>query len=134
MPDEQIEEIHKKHQLQFYIARILMNMTSKKKVGRFYKLFNENQKKVASYKRFLEAEPLKGYCTECVTPAVELIKAKFQGSASDAHEAIIFNLYVEKRSCEKVAVFFDIPYKHVYSVVGKVKKELKQAIQYGIDH
>lgn len=134
LPEETLKELYDLKKIQFYIARTLMNMTSKKKVGRFYKLFNENAKKVSAYKRFLESDNYSGYCQTCVVPAVELLKVKMQGTAEDAHEAIIFNQYVEKRSCESVAVFFDIPRKYVYMVVGKVKKELKTAIQDGIDN
>jgi uncharacterized protein with HEPN domain len=46
----------------------------------------------------------------------------------EAHESIIFNKYVELRSCVDVAKYFDIPKDHVFAVVKKMKHELKKAI------
>jgi uncharacterized protein with HEPN domain len=46
----------------------------------------------------------------------------------DAHESIIFQKYVELRSCVDVAKYFDIPKDHVFAVVKKMRNELKRAI------
>jgi hypothetical protein len=54
----------------------------------------------------------------------ELIK-KFTLDQNKAHEAILFNYYVDVRSCDKVAKYFGLPEKHVKDVIRKVKKELK---------
>jgi uncharacterized protein with HEPN domain len=50
---------------------------------------------------------------------------KLDIDANNAHEAILFNKYVELRSCQKVADYFMIPRKHVMNVINKTKKELK---------
>lgn len=64
--------------------------------------------------------------------AGRIIKAEMQdkmsGDANEAHEAIIFEKYLECQSCERVAVFFGIPRVHVFRVVKKVKTDLKKKI------
>lgn len=60
--------------------------------------------------------------------AKDVLNAKLDKNPNDAHESIIFNKYVELRSCQKVADYFMIPHVHVFKVVKKTKEELKQAI------
>ena len=60
--------------------------------------------------------------------AEKILQAKLKSTPSDAHESIIFNKYVELRSCIDVAKYFDIPKDHVFAVVKKMKRELKKAI------
>jgi uncharacterized protein with HEPN domain len=60
--------------------------------------------------------------------AEKILQEKLKSTPSDAHESIIFNKYVEMRSCIDVAKYFDIPKDHVFAVVKKMKRELKKAI------
>jgi uncharacterized protein with HEPN domain len=57
-----------------------------------------------------------------------ILQSKLKGTPKDAHESIIFNKYVELRSCVDVAKYFEIPKDHVFAVVKKMKHELKKAI------
>lgn len=59
------------------------------------------------------------------TKAKSILTKKLDIDANNAHEAILFNKYVELRSCQKVADYFMIPRKHVMNVINKTKKELK---------
>ena len=63
-----------------------------------------------------------------VLVAEKILQSKLKGSPMEAHESIIFNKYVELRSCVDVAKYFDIPKDHVFAVVKKMKHELKKAI------
>ena len=56
------------------------------------------------------------------------LEIKMKISAKDAHESIIFQKFVELRNMKEVALYFNIPHKHVFIVVNKVKKELKERI------
>lgn len=60
--------------------------------------------------------------------AESILQSKLKGTPKDAHESIIFNKYVELRSCVDVAKYFEIPKDHVFAVVKKMKHELKKAI------
>ena len=61
--------------------------------------------------------------------AQKILQDKLMIDANEAHEAMIFEQYVEMRSCVKVAKYFNIPHHHVFNVVKKTKEELKQAIK-----
>ena len=56
------------------------------------------------------------------------LEKKMITTAKDAHESIIFKKYVELKNMKEVATYFNIPHKHVFIVVNKVKKELKEQI------
>lgn len=124
--EEKIIRMHQAKEFFYFITRTLMNMSSER--GSFSKLFKANRKKEKAYERFLQGEKLTGYCSSCVTPAVKLIKSKFQGTADEKHEAMIFEKYIEKRSCEKVALHFDIPSYHIKRIVKKVRIECSKVI------
>jgi hypothetical protein len=130
--EDLIIRLYENKQLHYYMVRLVLNMVSKR--GNFTRFYNPDQKKVKEYERYEESQRLTGYCADCVTPAVTLIKAKFAGSTADAHEARLFETYIEKRSCKQVALHFDIPFYHVKRVVSKVKKELENAIKLEIDN
>jgi tRNA isopentenyl-2-thiomethyl-A-37 hydroxylase MiaE len=61
--------------------------------------------------------------------AKKILNEKLLSNPNDAHESMIFSKYVELRSCQKVADFFNIPRLHVHQVVNKTKKELKDSIK-----
>ena len=56
----------------------------------------------------------------------ERLVLKYTIDEMEAHEAILFNKYVEMRSCQQVADYYSIPLKHVKDVIRKTKQELKQ--------
>lgn len=94
--------------------------------SKFYKLFKQdNNSKAIEYIRLqIGAEmPYKAIIT-----AERHLENKMQGNSMDAHESIIFQKYVELRSCVDVAKYFDIPKDHVFAVVKKMRNELKRAI------
>jgi hypothetical protein len=79
--------------------------------------------KLFDYLRTLHNKELKGGIV-----ADRHLEKKMQKSAKDAHEAIIFRKFVDCRNMSEVAKYFNIPHKHVFIVVSKVKKELKEKI------
>jgi len=102
------------------------------KMGNFNKSYfyskykkNDNQKLVA-YLHLQESGteiPL-----DIVKIAQNRLHNKLSEDANSAHESMIFNKYIELKSCIKVAEYFGIPYLHTVNVVNKMKLELKKAI------
>ena len=66
---------------------------------------------------------------QSVALAQSILKSKMNMDANNAHESMIFEKYVELRSCKDVAAFFNITHYHVLDVVKKTKEELKKAIK-----
>jgi hypothetical protein len=94
--------------------------------SKFYKIFKQdNNSKAVEYIRLqMGAEMPIGV----IVKAERHLQNKLQGNSMDAHESIIFQKYVELRSCVDVAKHFDIPKDHVFAVVKKMRNELKRAI------
>lgn len=94
--------------------------------GYFYKTYKRNDiNKAIEYLSTLTESPS---ITAQVKAAKILLDKKLTLDANQAHEAIIFEKYIELRSCKKVADFFGIPHLHVFKVVKKTKEELKKEI------
>lgn len=95
--------------------------------GYFYKTYRKKEyQKAIEYTKYLYSP------TSSNTSALAARKRlnnKKQMDANQAHEAIIFEAYIELRSCKKVADYFGIPHPHVFNVVKKCKQELKQEIK-----
>ena len=90
----------------------------------FYKKFRKNEYENAiAYLRSLLSLP--ELDQRLAKIANERLIEKYVHDELQAHESILFNKYVELRSCKKVADYFNIPEKHVKDVIKKTKKELK---------
>ena len=93
----------------------------------FYKTFiKKDLIKAVNYMR--EMQPLPAIPLSVADRASEVLKAKNK-TAHDDHEARVFNKYVELGTMRAVAEEYGIPLHHVYKVVNKVKRELKQQLQ-----
>lgn len=94
--------------------------------SKFYKIFKQdNNSKAIEYIRLQIGAEMP---TSAIIKAERHLENKLQGSSMDAHESIIFQKYVELRSCVDVAKYFDIPKDHVFAVVKKMRNELKRTI------
>lgn len=94
--------------------------------SKFYKIFKQdNNSKAIEYIRLQMGAEMP---TSAIITAERYLDKKLQGNSMEAHESIIFNKYVEMRSCVDVAKYFDIPKDHVFAVVKKMRNELKKAI------
>lgn len=91
----------------------------------FYKYKKNDIDKAVKYLEYLQAKALGSRES---TLAQRILADKLQRSANDAHEAIIFQKYIELNSCVEVAKYFKIPKSHIYKVVNNCKAELKKAI------
>lgn len=94
----------------------------------FYKTYKQiNTTKLIDYQRNLSLPDL--IDVSLYDQAADHLSKKYSLNKQHAHEAILFNKYVELRSYKKVADFYNIPYKHVNNVILKTKKELKKCLQ-----
>jgi predicted Ser/Thr protein kinase len=92
--------------------------------SQFYKKFrkNEYEKAIMYLKSQLKLPELNPTFAKI---ANQRLIDKYGEDEMQAHEAILFNKYVEFRSCKKVAEFYNIPEKHVKDIIRKTKLELK---------
>ena len=94
--------------------------------SKFYKIFKQdNNSKAFEYIRMQMGAEMP---INVIVKAERYLENKMQGNSMEAHESIIFKKYVELRSCVDVAKYFEIPKDHVFSVVKKMRNELKRAI------
>lgn len=124
---EQILRLKENDELLKYSLQIVWNLATSKNT-RFYKMFKRNQTEEAIryFETLSESEVVSD---EQINKANEILEYKMNLNANSAHESILFNKYVELRSCEKVAEYFGIPSIHCYEVIRKTKKELIKAIR-----
>ena len=122
---KKISKLYKKNELLKYTLQIVWNLGVLSK-GSFYKVYKKNQ--VDKAVEYLRSQLGNEIPVKASAIAKKVLKEKLDKNPNDAHESIIFNKYVELRSCKKVADYFMIPHLHVFNVVKKTKEELKQAI------
>ena len=121
---EKISKIWASNGLLGFTIKIISNMAFSN-TSQFYSKYRKNdyQKAVSYLKSQVKLPTLN---SNLATIANEELTKKFTQDQNQAHEAILFNYYVEVRSCDKVAKHFGLPEKHVKDVIRKVKKELKK--------
>lgn len=121
---EKINSISENKGLIPFSIKILSNMAFSS-TSPFYKKFKKNYYKEAIdyLKSQIKLPTLDSNLHGIIN---NRLKDKYTKDEINAHEAILFNSYVEFRSCQKVATHYGIPLKHVKDVVYKTKKELKQ--------
>ena len=120
---EKINEIWASNGLLGFSIKIITNMAFSS-TSQFYKKFRktEYEKAIAYLKSQLKLPELNPTFAKI---ANERLIEKYSKDEMQAHEAILFNKYVEFRSCKKVAEFYNIPEKHVKDIIRKTKLELK---------
>lgn len=121
---DKISEIWASNGLIGFSIKIITNMAFSS-TSQFYKKFRKNDfdkalKYLKSQVKLPELNP------NFAKLANDRLHAKYAENEMQAHEAILFNKYVEVRSCKKVADHFNIPEKHVKDIIRKTKLELKQ--------
>jgi hypothetical protein len=124
---ERANKLFESGEIKFYCTRVIINMSSN--TGKFYNKYLISESKIKEYVLSTYNESLPYFDLSKLKPALEYLNKKNLGSASDLHEYILFKKYIDLKSCDKVANYFSIPRLHVYSVVSKVKKELKKIIK-----
>ena len=94
--------------------------------GYFYKTYKKKDiEKAVEYLQSLIGNKIN---RDSIIVAKNVLKNKMLIDANEAHESILFEKYVELKSCTKVAEYFGIPPLHAFQVIKKMKKELKDAI------
>lgn len=123
---DRLKEIKKKGNLLGMALMIVYKMGNFNK-SNFYHKFKKNDSKKLNEYNYLQENGTE-ISLDAVYLAEKLLKDKMLQDANSAHESMIFNKYIELRSCIKVAEYFGIPHLHVFNVVKKMKLELKKAI------
>jgi hypothetical protein len=120
---DKITEIWDSNGLIGFSIKIITNMAFSS-TSQFYKKFRKNDydKAINYLKSQLKLPELN---PKFAKVANARLVAKFAEDEMQAHEAILFNKYVEVRSCKKVADHYNIPEKHVKDIIRKTKLELK---------
>ena len=120
---EKISQIWASNGLLGFAIKIISNMAFSN-TSQFYTKYRKNDyNKAINYLKSQVKLPTLN--NNLATIANEELTKKFTLDQNQAHEAILFNYYVDVRSCDKVAKHFGLPEKHVKDVIRKVKKELK---------
>lgn len=120
---EKISEIWASNGLIGFSIKIITNMAFSS-TSQFYKKFRKTDlDKALAYLR--SQQQLPELNPNFAKIACKRLEEKFREDELQAHEAILFNKYVDLRSCKKVAEYFQIPEKHVKDVVRKTRAELK---------
>lgn len=125
MDCKKIVNLNFRNELLSYSIKTLWLMATSSTSPFFYKYKKNDLDKAIKY---LESQQGKALGEKEANIAKKILLKKIDKSANDAHEAIIFNKYVELNSCVEVAKYFNIPKDHVYSVVRNCKEQLKKAI------
>ncbi len=120
---DKIIEISASNGLMGYSIKILSNMAFSN-TSPFYKKFKRDdyEKAIAYMRSQMNLPVLNPKLSKLVN---ERLLLKYSIDEMEAHEAILFNKYVEVRSCQQVADYYSIPLKHVKDVIRKTKQELK---------
>jgi hypothetical protein len=120
---EKISEIWASNGLIGFSIKIITNMAFSS-TSQFYKKFRKSDlDKALAYLR--SQQQLPELNPNFAKIAGKRLEQKYREDELQAHEAILFNKYVDLRSCKKVAEYFQIPEKHVKDVVRKTRAELK---------
>lgn len=120
---EKISEIWASNGLIGFSIKIITNMAFSS-TSQFYKKFRKTDlDKALAYLR--SQQQLPELNPNFAKIAGKRLEEKYREDELQAHEAILFNKYVDLRSCRKVAEYFQIPEKHVKDVVRKTRAELK---------
>ena len=119
-----ITDIYASNGLLGFSIKIITNMAFSS-TSQFYKKFrkNEYEKAIEYLKSQVKLPELNPKFAQI---ANQRLIDKYKEDELQAHEAILFNKYVEFRSCKKVAEFYNIPEKHVKDIIRKTKLELRQ--------
>ncbi len=122
---KKIVKLNKEGKLINYALGTIWTMGTMTK-GSFYKTYKKND--LTKAYEYLRLQLGNDIPNKASVIAKKILTDKLEMNPNDAHESIIFNKYVEFRSCKKVADYFMIPHLHVFNVVKKTKEELKKAI------
>lgn len=125
MDCKKIVNLNFRNELLSYSIKTLWLMATSSTSPFYYKYKKNDIDKAVKYLEYLQAKALGSRES---TLAQRILADKLQRSANDAHEAIIFQKYIELNSCVEVAKYFKIPKSHIYKVVNNCKAELKKAI------
>lgn len=108
-----------------FTLKIIWNMSTWT-YNDFYKTYKKNNiEKAIAYMESLQQSKVD---MSEVKIANRILEKKLNIDPYQAHESMIFQKYVELRNCAKVAEYFGVPMMHIFKVVKRMKKELKQAI------
>lgn len=121
---DKLLKIDKEGNIINYALKTLWNIGTYSE-GEFNRKFKKLDLKINDY---LRSQQWNGISLNKATKAKEILNNKLETDANNAHEAILFNKYVELRSYQKVADYFKIPRIHVMRVINATKKELKQKL------
>jgi hypothetical protein len=120
---DKIIQIYESNALLAYSLNIIKNMAFSN-TSPFYKKFRKKDYEKAL--EYLNSQlKLPELNINFAQIANKRLTDKYLLDEMQAHEAILFNKYVEFRSCKKVADFYNIPEKHVKDIIRKTKLELK---------
>lgn len=125
MDCKKIVNLNLRNELLSYSIKTLWLMATSSTSPFFYKYKKNDLDKAIKY---LESLQKKTLGEREANIAKKILLQKIDKSANDAHEAIIFNKYVEFKSCVEVAKYFNLPKGHVYNVIKNCKEQLKKAI------
>jgi len=121
---DKIIQIYESNALVAYSLNIIKNMAFSN-TSPFYKKFRKKDYDKAI--EYLNSQlKLPELNINFAKIASDRLTEKYSEDEMQAHEAILFNKYVEFRSCRKVAEFYNIPEKHVKDIIRKTKLELKK--------
>lgn len=123
---DRLIELDKEDKLLFFSIRVLLNMATGTN-GYFYRTYRKRDDRAAEYMSHIYSNHKPDIKSAKI--ARDILDSKLLKDASDAHESIIFDKYIELGSCSKVAEYYDIPHMHTYQVVKKIKRELKEEIK-----
>ena len=123
MDCDKIIKMHKANELTYYTIRMIINIGTGKN-NNFFKKFKQKDK----INDYLYVQQGKEIPKSASSLASNILSEKLNSDPYSAHEAIIFNKFVEFGNLKKVAEYFNIPHLHVFQVVKKTKAELKKRI------
>jgi hypothetical protein len=123
---EKLIEAKENGKIVYLAIRILLNMATGTN-GYFYRTYRRNRviedhEYNKTYSKTIDYIP-------SAKIARDVLDKKLLLDANEAHESIIFDKYVELRSCKKVADYYGIPQLHVFQVVKKTRNQLKKEIK-----
>lgn len=126
MDCDKLKRMYKANELTYYTIRMILNIGTGKN-NNFFKKFKQkdNKDKINDYLRIQQGKEIP---IQISALASNILSEKLNSDPYSAHEAIIFNKFVELGNLKKVAEYFNIPHLHVFQVVKKTKTELKKAI------
>jgi hypothetical protein len=122
---KKILKLHKENKLIDYTMKMIWLMGTSS-TSPFYTIFKK--KRIIDYYDYLNINTGNHISNVSYNLTKQILKDKIDKGPNEAHEAILFNKYVEFNSSVKVAEYFKIPKSHVFMVVKKTKQELKKAI------